>query len=90
MVEKAVIVGAGGHCRVILSVLKHFKNYQVIGVADRDASTFGEVIGENYINCTWEDLNNLHEKGVSAAFIAVGENELRSQLFRKMKNRHSK
>ena len=84
MVERAVVVGAGGHCRVVLSILK-FYEYDIIGIADRDNSSFREEISGVEVNCTWKDLAELYEDGAEAAFIAIGDNKERRVLFEKLK-----
>lgn len=86
MVEKAVVIGAGGHSRVVMSVLKYHPIFQIIGVADKGTSYFGEKIGSSSINYTWEDLPELYNQGISTAFIAFGENRQRKKFYQKAKD----
>lgn len=68
--EKIVLIGGGGHCKVIIDILKNNKNYDIIGVTD--GSRIGEsildvpVIGDDSI------LTDLYKKGVKNAFVCIG------------------
>ena len=81
MVKNIVVVGAGGHCRIVLSILRHSENFKVVGIADRSSDTIGEEILGSRIEYTWDDFEDLQKKGVHHAFIAIGDNEERKNLF---------
>ena len=85
MVKKSIIVGAGGHCRVILSILKFYNDYEAVGIADRNNHFFGEIINDLSIKYTWNDFVSIKEKGIDYAFIAVGSNDERISLYKKLK-----
>jgi len=72
-VEKIVLVGAGGHCKVIIDIIKSVGKYDIVGVADK-AYAYGvenfvldiPIIGDDSI------LKELYISGVKNAFVCVG------------------
>lgn len=67
--KKIILIGAGGHCKVIADIIKSTNEYEIIGITDNDAK--GSVlnipiIGDDSI------LNNIYRKGIDYAFIAIG------------------
>jgi len=69
--EKIVLVGAGGHCKVIIDIIKSAYKYDIIGVTDK---AYGNekfvldipIIGDDSI------LKELYNSGVKNAFVCVG------------------
>ena len=69
--EKIVLVGAGGHCKVIIDIIKSASKYDIIGVTDK---AYGDekfvldipIIGDDSI------LEELYNSGVKNAFVCVG------------------
>jgi UDP-perosamine 4-acetyltransferase len=84
MVENIIVVGAGGHCKVILSVLRYYKKYSVIGIADRDSSSKGEEISGSIIKFSWNDFKEIYDNGTKYAAIAIGDNKERKELFKEL------
>jgi len=81
MPESIVIVGAGGHARVIADIVRLAGRYTVVGYLDdlhperRGASwDAGTILGG------MEQLGVLRSSGVNAAFVAVGDCEARLAL----------
>ncbi|EKQ51119.1 MULTISPECIES: acetyltransferase [unclassified Clostridium] len=67
--KKIVLIGAGGHCKVIIDIIKSNNEYEIIGITDSKAkgSIFGiPILGKDDI------LNNIHNQGIDYAFIAFG------------------
>ena len=62
MKNDIIVVGAGGHCRVLLSILLHYEEYNVVGIADRDKNSLGEKILDAYVQFTWDDFQLLYNK----------------------------
>ena len=56
MICKLFVVGAGGHCRVFISIFNNMKNYEIVGIADRDRKFFGEIILGTSIKYWWDKL----------------------------------
>ena len=84
MVNDILIVGAGGFCRVVLSILHSYKNFNVIGIADRDSKNIGEEISGSVIKYSWKNFTEIYEKGTQYAVIAIGDNDERKELFSRL------
>jgi sugar O-acyltransferase (sialic acid O-acetyltransferase NeuD family) len=89
IMEKIVLVGAGGHCKVIIDILRSTEKYIIVGVVDK-AYAFDEekfvldipIIGDDSI------LAKLYMSGVKNAFVCVGALEnigLRDKIFNNLK-----
>jgi perosamine synthetase len=75
---RTVLIGAGGHARVVLSILRDNSNLVVAGfVAPPGSSGLGDLVrlGDD------DDLASLRQVGIEAAFVAVGDNRRRWELF---------
>lgn len=88
MKEKVVIVGAGGHAKVIVECIDKDK-YDVAGYLDKDDQLIGENI--NGIPIIGDDSNPFKwlEKGITGCVIGighVGKYQLRNELYKKFKN----
>lgn len=85
--KKIVLVGGGGHSKVIIDIIKSTNEYELIGITEKDTTLKrvldDPILGDDSI------LKELFKKGVEYAFISVGigeENNLRIKLFNKIKN----
>ena len=82
---KVLIVGAGGQARVVYDIISYDRSFEVIGFTDivlrrPDEKIFGKpVLGKHEI---WPELYN---KGIKAAIVAIGDNNIRARHFRKLK-----
>ncbi len=85
MVEDILIVGAGGHCRFVLSVLSKLSNYRVVGIADSREESIGERIGSSQVTHSFDQLEAAFASGITAAALAVGDNRERQTLYAKLK-----
>ncbi len=79
--RRIVVIGAGGHARVVLALLKDMKRWQVVGILDRETPKKRELIEGHEIIGSWNDLGAVRRMGVSHAAIAVGSNAEREKLF---------
>jgi UDP-perosamine 4-acetyltransferase len=72
-----VIVGAGGHGRVVLDVLRAMGKFQVLGFIDADAGkSGGEVMGLPILGPI-HLLQKLRKQDVRGAIVAIGDNRIR-------------
>ena len=71
MREKIVLVGGGGHCKVVISVLKRLNTFDIVGISDIPERLGKEILGVP-IKFTDDDLERLFRDGVKYAFITVG------------------
>lgn len=76
--KRMVLVGAGGHARVVADVIRAGGNYDIIGATSREQE--GDAVG--WINIIGDDtvLPDIYESGVRHAFIAIGDNRTRKAL----------
>jgi sugar O-acyltransferase (sialic acid O-acetyltransferase NeuD family) len=84
--HRVVVVGAGGHARVVTSLLRLMPEVEVVGVADRTSSAIGERIGDTKIVTTFDDLPELLHSGVTWAALALGDNRERSEMLARLKS----
>ena len=80
--KKIVLIGGGGHCKVVISILKKIDNFEIAGIIDNYKS-------ESFINGikiigTDDDLKDIYKSGIHNALITVGsikDNTKRYRLF---------
>ena len=84
--EKVIVVGAGGHSRVVVSMLECLDQYEIVGVADKNTDCFDEQILSTTIRYSWDELSVLFESGIRSAVIAIGDNNERKKIYLKLKN----
>lgn len=75
-----VIVGAGGHAKVIVELIRAEGRYHPVGCTDSGAAA-GGVLGLPWLG-TDEALPALRAQGVRHAFVALGGNALRLKVAR--------
>jgi len=75
---KLVIVGAGGHAKVVLEVFRALGLHQVVGFVDPHPPG-PEVLGLPVLGGD-EALVRLRREGVEAAFVALGHNRVRQRI----------
>jgi len=81
---QVVGIGAGGHAKVILDILRLMKEYHVVGLLDPNC--VGKSVSDVPVIGGDDLLPRLRAEGVAAAFIGaggVGDNTLRIKLFEK-------
>jgi len=80
--KKIVLIGGGGHCKVVISILKKSDNFEITGIVDSyKAESF--ISGIKIIG-TDDDLKNIYKSGIHNALITVGsikDNTKRYRLF---------
>lgn len=86
--EKIVLVGAGGHCKVVVDIIKSTGSYNIVGITDK---AYGDgkllldipIIGDDSI------LEELYNSGVKNAFVCVGALEnigIRHKIYNRLKD----
>lgn len=87
MKEKLIIIGAGGHAKVVIDIVDK-NQYDIIGILDKDEEHLHEMVNGVEIIGSDQDAKNYFEKGVQYAFIGVGHlghSDVRTKLFEKLK-----
>lgn len=69
--EKIVLVAAGGHCKVIIDIIKSTGNYEIVGITDTSMKP-GEYLLDVPILGDDNILHKLFNEGVHNAFICIG------------------
>jgi sugar O-acyltransferase (sialic acid O-acetyltransferase NeuD family) len=79
-----IVVGTGGHARVVSAVIDSLKTYRVVGFLDRKRVDRNERILGIPVIGLWTDLLKIRRSGVREAALALGDNEERSEMFDKL------
>lgn len=80
---KIVLIGGGGHCKVVVSQLKKLKEFEFAGIVDKHKPAATPVNELDFLG-TDEDLEKLYHQGFKYAFITVGstnDNLKRQELY---------
>jgi len=83
MKHKLLLIGAGGHCKVIIDLLMKSKEYDVGGIIDLKERIGDNISGVRVVG-TDLDLLKFYKKGIKYCFISigsVGESNLRAKLY---------
>lgn len=83
MKHKLLLVGAGGHCKVIIDLLLKSKEYVAVGIIDLKERIGDNVFGIPVVG-TDLDLPKFYKKGLKYCFISVGsvgDSNLRAKLY---------
>lgn len=78
---RIIVVGGGGHAKVVIEVIRSMNLAQIVGVLDLSAETT-DVLGVPVLGGD-EQLKPLYDDGVRLAAIALGDNRLRERVGRK-------
>lgn len=75
---KIVIVGAGGHGRVVLDILMQAATHEVVGFVDSSAQLVGRRVDGQLVLGRVDDLPALrHAHSIEGAIVAIGDNGVR-------------
>lgn len=73
-----LIIGAGGHGRVVLDILRLAAENEPVGFIDADPSLAGTKVGGLPVLGPVNLLGKLQRQGVAAAVVAIGDNRTRA------------
>jgi len=85
---KIVIMGAGGHGRVVLDILQHHPEFKVIGFLDSDKKLHGKNVDGIPVLGGFSFLSVLIKKGTRGIIIAIGDNQARADFARRIKRKY--
>jgi len=87
MKEKVIIIGTGGHARVVIDIIQEAGEFQIAGLIAKDKSM--ESFAGYPVTGTDDDLPAIHSSGIKHAAIGIGgyrDNQLRTRIFDNLKN----
>ena len=76
--QPVVVVGAGGHAKVVIELIRSQGRYEVTALLDADV-TPRRVLGVEVVGND-DALGRLRAEGLANAFIALGDNALRLKV----------
>ena len=79
-----VIVGAGGHGKVILDILRSAAEHHVIGFLDANDALHGTEVAGVPVLGHLNLLPKLKQKGLGGAIVAIGDNRVRRSYAQKL------
>src|SRR3954453_6687815 len=79
---QVLIVGAGGHGKVGVDVLRAGRKYKPVAFVDADASLHGTRIGGVEVVGGANQLPRMRQRKVRHAIVAIGDNRTRLQYAR--------
>lgn len=87
MKEEIILIGGGGHAKVIIDALKGQNKFSIFGILDNNIPAGKDVLG---IKVLGDDslLEDLFEKGIKKAFIcvgSVGDVSTRQKIYKRVK-----
>lgn len=71
MKDKLLLIGAGGHCKVILDLLMRIKEYEISGIIDLKERLGDNIFGVPVIGVD-TDFPRFFKSGVKYCFISIG------------------
>ncbi len=77
---KIVVVGAGGHGRVVLDILRNNHQFEVAGFLDSNMALHGQTVDGVPILGNIAMAQQLMQKGIGGAIVAIGDNRIRDQF----------
>jgi UDP-perosamine 4-acetyltransferase len=77
MIRRAVIVGTGGHARVVLSLLRSAERYELLHIVELGQPRAGELIMGHPVSATPDILPSLVGQFDIDVFLAIGDNVIR-------------
>lgn len=85
--RQIVIIGAGGHAKVVIDALQRGRQHQIAGLLERDPSKIGICICGIPVIGTDAELSSLLEQGVDGAVIGIGHighGEIRDRIAQRL------
>jgi UDP-perosamine 4-acetyltransferase len=77
-----IIIGAGGHGRVVLEILRAAGKYRAIGFLDSDPSLAGTEVAGLPVFGPVNQMGKLRHQKIKAAIVAIGDNRTRRSYAR--------
>ncbi len=69
--KKIILLGGGGHCKVVIDALRTYSNIKIVGIVGLKNEVNSRIMDISVIG-TDDDLAMLYKKGIRTAFVTVG------------------
>jgi sugar O-acyltransferase (sialic acid O-acetyltransferase NeuD family) len=83
---RVVVIGAGGHARTVVSILKRIKDIEIECILDKEVRFPKETISGIAVVADFDILPGFLKAGTTGAVIAVGDNGERERYFKQLNN----
>ena len=77
---KIAIIGAGGHGRVVLDILRNNHQFEVVGFIDSNSQLHGSYIDDIPVIGDMAELEWFTSRGIGGAIVAIGDNDTRCKF----------
>jgi len=78
--RKILVIGTGGHARVVLSLLEEMDGFQIVGLLDKKTIRPGERIFGYPIVGKTSDMKRFYAQGIRQVALAIGDNRDRQAM----------
>lgn len=78
-----LIIGAGGHSKVVIDILSEYKQFNFLGLLDDNSNIHGQLVLGKKILGEVEYIKSF-DKSSTRFIISIGDNKVRRQLFDKL------
>ena len=85
MTLKTLIIGAGGHGKVVLDILQQDPNIEVAGFIDDDVSKHGKRINGIRVFGGFSIIQEIFDE-IDSGIVGIGDNPVRAVFFKKMQD----
>lgn len=75
-----IILGAGGHGRVVLDIILQAKKHKPIGFLDNNEALHGRRVDGLPVLGAMDQLSDLTHRGIEGVIVAIGDNGIRRSL----------
>ena len=87
MNKKCIVIGTGGQCRVILSLIfDEQQQFEPLAILDVKFNNMAETIMDVPVNGGLDMLEHYIQQGIKNIFLAIGNNQLRAEMYHLVKN----
>src|SRR5687768_7706468 len=76
--EPLVLIGGGGHAKVVIEILEEMAQFEVIGCITSNGD--GSMVLDTPVLGDDSQLTRIYRSGIRNAFVAIGDNRLRFRL----------
>ncbi|MDR3627010.1 MAG: acetyltransferase, partial [Ignavibacteriaceae bacterium] len=84
--KKCLVLGMGGHSKVVTSIIESYDEYEIVGLIDKYPENVGKQVKCYTVIGYQDELEDFIKKGFDTYFIAIGDNYIRRKLYLYLKS----